>query len=519
MTSLLKGFRWNITTQVIIAVSSLVAVPVAIHRLGLAAYGAFTLAMTGVNLLQQLDGGMMSAALRYMGLAAGREDRHRAAMLLTTLLLVVAAIGSAFGVAVFLAAPELVRAFGITHALRGSAEFAARVVGVMLPLGLFQGVLSAALQANGRYRTFGLNNMGWRLMYVAGLITLVHRHDGLRTMMWLVLIQQIGIVATLVPPALAQVDLRAARLLPLPEVREIIRYSSRVQLFTLTGLVNLQLDTLIVGAALPLRDVALYGTGATIASQIRAVPLNAAAPINTRLAYAYGREGGAAAFAEYIRLQRSWAVVSAGFVAVTGAASVFLIRAWLGDHFAIAGVICLILTFGNLLNLLTAPLTIYLQTIGRPDVEVRYGLVSAFANLALTFGFLWLGVYAVAGATAVAAIIGTLLLFRLARRRVDRDIPGVLQSVPWILAAAAGAASFAISAVAAELVHFHGALGLLTVGASGALPGFVVFVLGTLGPRRSAMLIAEARKTRSLKSLRVVAGMGRAERPAESSLS
>jgi hypothetical protein len=114
MTSLLKGFRWNITTQVIIAVSSLVAVPVAIHRLGLAAYGAFTLAMTGVNLLQQLDGGMMSAALRYMGLAAGREDRHRAAMLLTTLLLVVAAIGSAFGVAVFLAAPELVRAFGIT---------------------------------------------------------------------------------------------------------------------------------------------------------------------------------------------------------------------------------------------------------------------------------------------------------------------------------------------------------------------------------------------------------------------
>jgi O-antigen/teichoic acid export membrane protein len=338
-------------------------------------------------------------------------------------------------------------------------------------------------------------------------------------MMWLVLIQQIGIVATLVPPALAQVDLRAARLLPLPEVREIIRYSSRVQLFTLTGLVNLQLDTLIVGAALPLRDVALYGTGATIASQIRAVPLNAAAPINTRLAYAYGREGGAAAFAEYIRLQRSWAVVSAGFVAVTGAASVFLIRAWLGDHFAIAGVICLILTFGNLLNLLTAPLTIYLQTIGRPDVEVRYGLVSAFANLALTFGFLWLGVYAVAGATAVAAIIGTLLLFRLARRRVDRDIPGVLQSVPWILAAAAGAASFAISAVAAELVHFHGALGLLTVGASGALPGFVVFVLGTLGPRRSAMLIAEARKTRSLKSLRVVAGMGRAERPAESSLS
>lgn len=496
----MKGFSWNTGSQIATSVSALIVVPIAIHRLGLSAYGVFTLAMTAVSLLQQLDGGMMNAAMRYLGLAAGKGDRQSAAAHLLTMLVIVAVIGTTLGLMVFFASPEVVRLFGIASPLRRSARFAMQVVGVMLPLGLIQGVLSAALQANGRYRVFASNNIVWRILYVVALVVLVHRRGGLTTLMWLVLLQQVAVVLTLLPPACRQVDMRKARLLPRSDVRQILRYSTRVQVFTLTGLVNLQLDTLIVGAALPLRDVALYGTGATIATQIRSLPMNAAAPMITRLAHSFGSGANVATFDEYVRLQSMWAVISSAFLAIVGGISLFLIEAWLGERFLTAGIVCLVLNVGNLVNLLTAPLTIYLQVIGRPEIEARYGLISAATNIVLTVSFLWLGVYGVAGATAVAQSLASAVLLWMARKRVSRDIPSFLEAVPWRAAGAAAILSGVAAAGITKLLAFHGVCALLIVGTA-TVPGTVGFLLCLFGPSQSIRIGREIGQRRSLAPL------------------
>jgi O-antigen/teichoic acid export membrane protein len=481
-------------------VVALTIVPLVIHRLGLAAYGAVTLATSAAALLQVLDAGMVNAASRYFGVSAGANDRLATADQFVTISAVILAISGLVGIALFVLAHQVTDLFHLGRALRPGGVFATRVVAILIPVGMFEGVVASVLTSHGRFRTFTIASLVSRIAYAAAVVAFVKHDGGLQEMMRLTLLQLGALVLLMAPTAVRLMDLRHTRLLPWVTVREIAAYSTRIQFVTLTSVINVQADALIVGAVLPLRYVALYGVGATVASELRSVPFNAAAPIVVRLTQTLGRAGTDAAFDAYAQIQATWVTASTGFCAVALGASVFQIEAWLGHRFLPAGIVCVILLAGNLINLLTLPLGLYLQAIRRPEILVRYGMLGAGLNILLTVAFFWLGMYAIVAATATGIVVSSVALRRIAGGAVSQEIPSFLRPVPWLAAVAGASTAAASGALLRFLIPWHGAPGLIMV-SSCMVPGAYAFVIALIGPARAWNVTTETASRKSLSPL------------------
>lgn len=465
--------------------------------MGLDAYGVSILALTAVSLLQMLDGGMLKTALRYFAVSVGQGNDLMLARQLSSVTFVVLAVSGLVGAAVYFLAPVLPGAFHITADLRPAAEFATHAVAILIPLGLVQGVVSAVPQARAQFKALAILTIFNRLAYSVAVIVLVRHEGGIQTVMRLTVAQGFLGLVIVAPIALRSLPLRRASLLTRRELRSILAYSTRVQVFTLTSVVNLQLDTLIVGAVLPVRYVGIFGVASTFASQVRTVPLNAGGPLISQLARVLGSGGEKAALREFERLQALWGQGVGGFTAIALGGVPFGIVALLGPHFRDAGIAFAILTAGNLVNLLTGPMTMYLQVIGRPEVEVRYGLIAAGVNLLFTVSGVWLGFFGIVTATAIGLVVGSVSLIYIARREIDKDLPSFLTGAPWKAIAIAAAVAAACGYALTSVIDWHGLVALILVSLAW-LPGGLAFVLALCGPVR---LMAGARLAVDRRSL------------------
>jgi O-antigen/teichoic acid export membrane protein len=499
-TALRRGFAWTTLAQVFAAITSLALVPFVVGRLGIAAYGVLTLANSTLTLSQFLDGGMVNTTTRYAGLAIGAHDRTGLTRAVATSSVVALSIAGALGAALFVLAPTIVGLFHINARLHPPAIYAARIVAIMLPLGLLQGVLTGVLTAASRFGALASVSISSRIAYVGSVVALLGHVGGIATMLRILLAVQCGSLLLTAGLCLPLLKMSELRLLPRSAVREMAVYSVRIQAFYLSGIVNLQADTFIVGAVLPIRYVGLFGIGASIVNQVRTVATNVSGPIVSRLTNTLGAAGRAAALAEYQRLQRIWAVWTTGYVSVTVGAIGFCVHAWLGSRLTPAAIVATILLAGWGVNLLTVPLGLFLQAIGRPEIQLRYGLLSAGLNLILTVAFLWVGIYGITGGTAVGVALGSLILIPLARAGVSRDLPGLFEAVPWRAGIAALTSSAAAAILIVTLLPVRGDLGLILAGLATG-PGALVFVTMLLGPHGARRAVNDAVRTRSVTPL------------------
>jgi O-antigen/teichoic acid export membrane protein len=463
-------------------------------------YGLYALANLTLSVLQNIDGGLQATASRYLGISAGRGDRALQSRQLVTLALLALAITGVIGVAMFVAAPTLCSLITVPHGKKGAAIFAARCVALILPLGAQQAVFTAVLQSHARFGVVSALTIASRAGYVLAVVVAANGPTSFQILMALAVAQQLALLVLSAPLALRYVAWPSVGLLSRREIRAILAYAARVQAAGVGAIINLQIDGLIIAAILPVRYVGLYGAGALVATQIRTLPLNAAQPLMTRLGQVHGACGGQATAREFQRLQNAWVLLVTGFASVLLGASAFQIQAWLGPHFLAAGIVCVLLMIGNAVNLLTAVMTIYLQVIGRPEIEVRYGAISSISNVALTVSAAVLGFYAVVGATAVGQVLGSLALLPLARRALSANLPSFVHPHLLVPAGVAAALTAGIAWGLLHLISFTGPVALLVVSFS-LLPGSVAFLWTALGSQRLFSAWRSAVRSRTLTPL------------------
>jgi O-antigen/teichoic acid export membrane protein len=131
---------------------------------------------------------------------------------------------------------------------------------------------------------------------------------------------------------------------------------------------------------------------------------------------------------------------------------------------------------------------IYITTMRRAELEMRYGLVSMVFNIALILPLAFIGALPVAIGAGVAQALSAIYLLRLARRRIRPDIPNFFRQMPVLRAGLAAL----VTVVLELLVHPYvrtGPIGLLEcVPAAGV--GLAVYVLTVVGPRRTKSTVS-----------------------------
>lgn len=487
---LFTGAMWNNLSSLVPLAITTVVTPYLIHGFGVAAWGLLALVNSIRVFFGPFGGGLGGTMGRYFALYAGRDDRVKTTQAFITIggfLVVLGGIATAVS---WWAAPPLMAVFSVHGRLEPEGIFLLRTVGVLVAASFVHNLFSAVVNARQRYAftntltivTFAAGSFGSVLCVMTGA--------GLKGVGIVYVGQQVIASAFTVPKALRYMSRRGLRLLPWPEVKEILHFSGSMQLMGVIALVNNEVGSLLVGGVFHLRALAFYNAGSTVSSGVRNMAYNLLVPFGTHLTHTFARDGHEGTAEAFERLQRAWVVVTTGISAVGIGASYFAVVEWLGPGFRVGGMVAAVALGGDLVNLWTGVLTQYLAAVGRPDVEARYATLAMVVNVAGTASLLELGPVGVAGGGAVAAIVASLFLLRVARRRYDARVASFLRDVP-VLPAFVGFAVTLVLEVVARPYAPSGALGLLFSGLP-ALCGIVAYWFAVLGRRSGAFVRALA---------------------------
>jgi O-antigen/teichoic acid export membrane protein len=465
MATVARGLSWNTLAQVFAVAANLALTPVLLHRypdsyalLGFAATISITLTM--------LDGGIGAATTRFVAVHTGAGELDRVSRLLVTVLTALLVIGAVACAVLALAAGGLV---GLLHkvspAVHGQAITTVRLVGPLVLVALLRGGLTSVLAVAGRWGAINAVTIGTQFGYLGWTVgCLAARTDVVVLVAGLVVQQLAAVVLT---GLLARGAFRRGALgfMSRGQITEFARYAVATQVNNLSALVNLEADAWIIGLLLPFPDLKPYYVGAGLAAQVRALPLNGLSPLQAMLGTRLGQDGPDALRAQFTAVQRLWVR------AVAAATALPALPVWTGGGInADAGLVAAVLLLGHAVNLATGPLTVYVQTIGRPSLETRYGVVGMVVNLALTvpLALAW-GLRGVVLATAVSQVVGSLYFARVVRRALRPPVRPFLAEFPW-LPVAVGAPLALLVVWAVSRVAPGGAGGLILCG----LPGAVV---------------------------------------------
>jgi O-antigen/teichoic acid export membrane protein len=461
--------------------------PLLLDRLGLDRFGIWSLTLVALNTLRMLDGGIAASMARFFAVHAARDDRAEAGRLLVAALVALILLGAALTAVAFSVVPWVVGLLDIPDGLEAEARELLRWAPALAALALMSESAAGLLVGNGRFQALAGAMWTSAGVFAVAIVVLVQPGAPLELLAvagaaryGVLLIACLGLGAR-------HVAVRRPLLPSRASAREVAGYASRMQLSALTGFVNTELDALVIAAVLPVRYVGLYQIGLQVASAVRSLPLYAFAPLLTRLTTLFRREGREAARTDFRELERRWLPAVSGYGIVGVAAVGFSVAIWLGDRYAVSGVVAAVLLAGYTVHVaLTGMRTCYVRAIGRPGLETRCSTMWTVVNLVLTVPLALLaGVVGVVAATAFGGMVASVYFVRLCRRA--EALPLMLPSARW---AATVAGAVAVT-VAGELALLQsGVGGFLGLALSGipALAGWALVGTG-MGGRLSAGLM------------------------------
>jgi O-antigen/teichoic acid export membrane protein len=483
---LLTGALWNNLSSFVPIAANIALTPYLIHGFGIERWGLLALVSSISVFFGPLGGGLGGTMTRYFALYAGRDDRQKTTETLITVGALLVVLGCVATLVSWFASPLFMDLFSVHGSLRSEGTFLLRTLGILVAASFLHNLFNAIINARQRYAFTNTLSIATSLAGYGGLVLSVQTGAGLRGVALVYVGQQLLASAATVPCAVRYMTREGVRFLSRSELKEILRYAASVQLMGVISVVNSEVDSLLVGGLFRLRAMAFYNAGSTVASGLRNLTYNFLAPFGTHLTHAFARGGDQGTVRPFERLQRAWVVITTGICSTGLGASYFAVVEWLGPQFRLGGEVAAIALAGHLVNLWTGVLTQYLAAVGRPEIEARYAACAMLLNVLGTLALVLLGPLGVAGGGALAAIVASLYLVRLARARYNSQTTSFLKEVPLFPALIGFVATASLEKLAQPYAP-QGPIGLLFSGVP-ALAGLVVYALAVLGRRSPTFL-------------------------------
>jgi O-antigen/teichoic acid export membrane protein len=513
--SVIIGGIWNNLGALVPLAINVALTPYVIHGFGVKRWGLYVLISALSMFLSPLGGGAAPTVGRFFSLYAANKDREATTRTLYTALVVTLAIGVGVTIITWFIASPVLGLFGASKPLTHEGLFMFRTLGVVVAAGLSHNVFAALVNSHQFYALTNLANSASYFAWALGMVVSVHWRYGLRGAALALAAQQVVNTLLIVPNATRYFSLRP-RLLSWAETKVVLKFAGSLQVMSITTLINSQFDSVLIGAVFTLPDLTYFNTGSNFAQQLRGMATNFLQPATIHLARTFGAHGAPETESEFRRLQTVWVIGVSGFSAAVLGSCYFAVVAWLGPSFTLAGEVVVLAMVGNTINLWTGMLNQYMSAVGRPDLELRYAIVSVILNIAFTVPLVLLGPLGVGGATVVGVAGASLYLLRIVRKHYRKDIPSFLHDVPYLAIVVTAALTAALEFAIKPLV-VYGPLGLLVCAIPGGI-GILVFAAIVLRSElRNLIRLALARKLRPRMLVDVLAPPEGLPRPSQQS--
>lgn len=451
----------NYARLAVTAASQLAVVPVLVDHVGAGTYGLYALVISAVSFFSLLEFGAGVGALRAVAAADSRDERQRRNAALSTMLILSTGLAVVALILLLAIAPVTPALLRIPDAQRADGLALLVLMGLRSavlpwPLGIFRG----ALIGRGDVGLANAIQAASAALYAGAALILVPRGlgivgvGGLSLAAFLVEHAAYAVFAFRRLPGLSL----SPRLFDRGELRAAVSLGASQTLVSLTGLLLLRTDPLIVGWRMPLEAVAAYAVALRVAEQALMVTkqfVNALAPFIARL----GGSDDRAALGRLLVLGVRTSLVPAVVVALPLAAfSTQVLTVWVGPSMAQAGPALALLSVATALmapQLVVCSLFTY---TGRHRLTGRIALASALVNVVASVTLVGpLGLTGVSLGTLAAVIVVDLAVAgRLALRcfdvtpktlLVDGFGRALLPAVPAMLVAAVARQAYALDSI------------------------------------------------------------------------
>ncbi len=447
--TLVRNTTFNAAGRIWEGMCNVVLTAYIVPRVGLSGWGLWALLGVFTGYVALLDFGMNSGLAKYIAEHAARDERDEVSAVVSTGFFFYLVFGVALVALGWICIDPLL-AF-IAHLSPQHAKTLAEAelfdeARFLLKWGLALFAVSNCIAAFTAIQTglqrMGITNaisFGASLLKVGATVALLETGHGVRGLLYAnALVMAYFAVAAVAAAFLLVPSLRVTpSRIGYGAFQRLFSFGWKSQVSRLSNLITFQTDKIIVGAVyIGLAPVGVYRIGEEAASKMRQAPallvsalLPAASDLDAR--------------GEEERLQRLCLLASKYVAAATlpivafwVASSGVLMRTWMGSSvpdIEIAAWVNRILAFGYLANILPGAGVSIALGKGRPDVQMKAGIIAMVSNIGLTIALaIPLGIYGVALGTALSMALSC-VWFVAAMRGVVGVAPGrlVRDSMLW----------------------------------------------------------------------------------------
>lgn len=445
---LARNAALNVAAQLAGMAAPVIAIPIALHALGVERFGILALCWLILGAFTTFDLGIGRATVHLTARAVAARERGRAAEIVAGSYAAQLALGTAAGIGLAVASTALVPVWaGIPLPLREEAADTLLVLSIGVPASLALAAGRAVLEGTQRFGVVnavagplsvltyavaaGAAALGLPLPAIAALLVAV-RLVGAGA--YVGVVARSGIAALVRPSASV--------------IRDLLGYGSWIAVGSVTGPLVVYADRLVVSAILGVAALGRYSPPFDALTRLWVVPAGIAVALFPYLTGANPRTDARARHGYWSALTAVLLVMVAPVIAlITVGAD--LLTVWLGQDFAReTAALVPIIAVGVLTGALGYVPVALLQATGRPDVSVKLQL----AELIPFVGATWLlvGAFGLAGAALAWTMRATvdLAATSIAAERIVPELVRVDARRRFLEHAAAASALAAVALVA-----------------------------------------------------------------------
>jgi O-antigen/teichoic acid export membrane protein len=451
---MLKRIAFNTATGTGARIASLgisfLTTPILVSHLGVVGFGAFTIVAALPAYIGVLDFGIGPGLVKHLTEHSEVGDKQGVRNVITLSACFYVLLGLVLLPVVWLIAPN------VSAWLAPSAKQQAAIsTGILLMFAYFivaglVGVLSARLVSLHRMDITATAGLIGQSLYGILIFALFPLSPTLLTAVGLNLVPLFATGAILYAVVIRTDKAILTNPLNIPSslTKKLFAFGGWMQLNSLTGLVNLEADKLIIAGFLSIAMVTPYQIGNRLASLNRIIPfqlLSAIMPAATVVQLSANSRG---AIDFYSRMSRYVMLMTLAITGFTIALADRLIVTWLGRPYPEATPILFALSLSLAVNNLTGGGTTMVRAAGEPRYETYYATLSMVLNIALTLLLApHFGLAGILGGTIIANVIGSVYFIVLFHRRARFPWYDSMGNWLWRLTAATAVAALIVVAM------------------------------------------------------------------------
>ena len=272
-TKILRNTAWTIIARLSHIVINILLVPFIISHVGTVRYGIWVVLLAVVDYFNLLDFGTGAATIKYIADYYTKKSLKRIRQIIA-LTFIINCIYIPFLITAYFLSDQVLSFFNIDFNYLAEAKIIFIGVLANFTISQFAGVLRSALIGIQRIHINNLCEIIYLFLYAGGAVVILSKGYGLpgiiMMMFWLrfalMLFKTIYVLGCMptVLKGLNKIDLKMCS--------SFFRYGAKLQLASLSGFFNFQIDKMLIGHYLKVEFVGFYEIGAKLAMMIRHIP-------------------------------------------------------------------------------------------------------------------------------------------------------------------------------------------------------------------------------------------------------